>query len=290
MPQETANDFYGRLILQKTDGVGAVSVGTRTLFPPMLIDPSNPLNNNYPMLMSGASTMNHVTLGKRTPAIVFRGLWKPSYMTPANILSWIGNVNSVGDSDEYAMAVIDGEGNVRVYDGCRCAGITVAWDASTGPASMQGIMVEMAWLARYGDSDAPVPTTISTSGLSDYGQTTGVNEIDFNSTADAVAACSFSLVRVQKHLGETDQTLFMKQVASGPPSGGVQLTQYSKSTIVPSTGFTVKIGTSSGTRFDFNIYRELTHKAQVPDFAAVQRAYSLVDLAGSGSIATIAAF
>src|SRR5205807_2684211 len=66
-------------------------------------------------------------------------------------------LDSGGNSSEYAVGIHDGS-SLRVYDGAKCAQISLYQSAPSGP-----ILMDMRWVCIYGDSEKGAATVPSTS-------------------------------------------------------------------------------------------------------------------------------
>src|SRR5579871_4285912 len=175
-----SKDYRGLVMIQNiTSGSGQVVI------PAAMVSTNNPVNDAYPALINGSVYIANAVLGKKTPSVVISAPVKASWFTAAFINALLFSIDSYYDTDVFSVGIYDGA-LTRVFDGCKCVGITLSQNAVGGP-----ILCEIAFQAMYCSDDGgslPITPTSFTLGSTDPGYLTPVSQVDFGSTANDVIA------------------------------------------------------------------------------------------------------
>lgn len=232
--------YRGWMALKKTGGqTASPTVGTVYTFPVGVITPRNPNNINYMPVCNRLALPSVKVAGKKTPSVGVPAPLKASWHSAAFWNSFIGgsdsflNAAAQYNTDEYGIGVNDGS-DTRVYDGAHGVMFTLEQAAPGGV-----IMATLAWLARYGDSEAPTPTTFATAAP-DTGALLDVTNVSF-ATATDVHSWRLTVMRPQGYQMTADGTLYAATVEAGMLGGTLRLVQNKKGT-APTTTETITIG------------------------------------------------
>ena len=286
MPNTVSHDYKGWVVLKKTAGNGPGAVGTQYLIPTLVFEANNPVNTSYPVLINSAVSIVNGVIGKRTPNVTISTVMKGTSITANLLLSLLTAVDAFGDTDQYSIAVYDGL-NLRIFDECRCAGVVISASAIGG-----AIMVQMSFLARYGDSQAPYTTVFATPSI-DAGYLSPVSQVGLAGTADLATGFQVSLLRAQGYLAYFDQTIFMSGIASGMLTGTLALVQSPRASTVPNSSFILQLGVAgAGIQIQSYVNLDSFKRDHTPALGSMSNNFSLVDLnnfSGNGQAIVITA-
>lgn len=282
MSVHKSKDFLTWVAVQKTAGQATPTVGSQFSFPVGALQPRNPVNFTYPAVINSQGAPSVKVQGKKTPSVTIVGLpLKTSWWTGATGLNFVSDLiaastsflDSNNNSSEYAIGVGNSSTVIgtQVYDGGKCMQMSLYETAPGG-----GVTLDMGFLARYGDSEASVPTTFSTPST-DAGSLIDVSNVDFNSTADGVESWRLTLMRPQAYTMYCDGTIYSDALQSGAFGGTFTLTQASLATTIPSTTVTIKIGTTpNGISLVLNMQLDERVYDRAPSLGVITRTYSLI--------------
>lgn len=267
--------FLGYLALKKTAGQGTPAVGQQTNLMFGAVNPRNPNNIIYPSVVNKAGAASVRILGAKTPSIRIAGIpGKLSWLTPAFLNSLIILLDAANNSDEFGIGVHDGTG-LRVYDGAKCAQVSIYHTAGGG------VFIDLDFICRYGDNEAPVPTTFSTPST-DGGDAYGSADFSYNSTASEVDLWRLTIQRGQAFNKYSDGTRYSDVIQSGMAGGVITLQQSPNAATVPTTAMTIDVGASTtGVRFSLALSEDEAVKDVMPALLAKTRSYSLFNSSGA---------
>lgn len=263
----------------KTNGVAAgstyLATGAQVNIPIVGAAPYNPKNRIRPPLMDASAFLAYIIQAKKSPGFTFAAIMKSAWHTKllinSAVLSWDANNNS----DEFAWRFSDGT-STRDFVGCRCASVAIIGSGD----GRGGQLVRMDWLARQGESDATGAPAFS-AFVTDGGQATGIDEVDWTGTATGVRAHSINLMRVQIPDYQEDKTLFASRIESLGFYGSVTLQMDPDGTPPANIGgtATVKFGTTpNGVQYAMNIDNDHeTYPLDPSQLGTVTRQYELVN-------------
>ena len=285
MTSLSRQDYKGWCILRKTGGSGPLSVGTQIMVPCDHIICNNPTNTTYPLLINADASVSNAVLGKRTPNVTLQTAVKTSWWSANLLNSLLMSSDSDGNTDMYAVGIFDGAA-MRVFDGARCAGMTLGANAAGGATG-----IELPFLARYDSAQpgTPSPTTFTTPTV-DPGYLLPVSQINFANTADLVSAVQLQILRGQGYLPFFDQSLYMGGIGSGVATGTMSISQSPTATTTPSSGAILQVGTTgAGVQFACSLNLDNFKRDYMASLGSMADIYSLVDLSGAGNIVVISA-
>jgi hypothetical protein len=271
----------GSVILKKLAGSGILAVGTEILIPTAMVQPVNPKNNSYPGAINATDNESLKLLGNQTPAVSIRTFAKSSFLTANLLNSLLFSADAAGNTDKYAIQ-IKSQFRTRQYNLCRCAQIVEQQSASGG-----AVILDLAFAAIYGDSDSndPSPATFTTTPAPDGGSLIDKSQVKWNSTADQVKGHTLTLSRVQAPQFSDNGTLYAEEIASGPFSGSLMLTQSDTATTIPGSACTIQIGSAgAGVQFALNLNLDAPFTPQDFGFVMHNSGYKLFN---SGTVPVV---
>lgn len=292
---DVVHPYLGRVVLKKLDGGGPVSVGTQVVIPHAAAMPRNPQNISYYTGVNSSAYVSGDNQGKKTPSCTITTVANAAFLTAANLNSLIMYIstgsysatNDKGNTDTWSI-LLDDLYNPLVYDGAKCASIQLRQQSTGGP-----IAISLAFLCQYGDSEndgSLYPLTTFTSSSIEAGQIMDVTQVSWASTADKVQSLDVNLVRPQGYVFYDDGTRYAAGIASGMFGGDLTISQSTKYSTTPTTGFTLNIGTT-GNGISCAGLTKLNEYVQDLTMAPRTRVsqYSLYDSTNGGNPFTITA-
>lgn len=285
MSANTAHGNLGYGQLEKLGGSGAIVTGTEIFIPATVWMPRSPKNNAFPPMVNKSAFPANVVKGKRTPSCGFQSMWKTSWGTVNLFNSLMFSVDANGDNDRWSWRGFNGKTS-RIYDGARCAALSLASNAAGGP-----VLVECGFLA---ETDQGITSFIAPAGP-DAGYLVNAAQIDFGAaaTADLVSAWRINWIRGVGYDWYFNQTYYPAGTSTGLFSGTLQLIQSPEALVVPSTAITIRFHTGEpGALVLFASFSCLIfHDEDVEDinvgFGEVIRSYTFIDIAAGGNPAII---
>lgn len=280
--------FRGYIVMKLTTAATTGHTANTEIAIPGMAYPRNPLNRVRPGVVNSTGEPSIEALGKRTPTIRVVAFPKTSWLTPNFINSLILGLTAGGDTGAWGIVLNDGTSN-RVYDGCRCERLILTGNPVCGP-------IIMDFKAIYGDSEAAVPTTVSTPSV-DNGQVIKASECQWTSaTADNVREWGVVLERDQAWDMVADGTLYATAIRSGPLRGALTLGQDPDASNSPSSGDTssgtpvIKIGPSGGgIQLTLKVSNDEDETPHIPSIVTRTRSYGLIDLSDGAGMVAVAA-
>lgn len=282
-----SRDYQASVQIMKTAGSGSPTTGTCWTLPSVQVACSNPTNISLPFLVNSDANVRNSVLGKKTPSVVITTVLKPSFCSAALFNSLLFSSDTNHDTDTFAIRITDGESNVRVFSLAKCAGISISCQAVGG-----AIGIQLSFISVYGDTEGPAVTGWTTPAV-DPGALTPISQVDFNSTANAVMGFSLALNKTQTYNFQVDGTLYAQAVQSGPFSGSLSIAQKPAATVVPTTGCTIKLGsTGTGIQIASALVLGAMVRNYVPSLGTMANNYAIADLttAGPGQPVVITSF
>ena len=268
-------DDLGWIALKQTGGGG----GTQFGIPLKNTAPRNPSNNAYADVINNAAGPSVVTKGKKTPMIDIETLAHPTWFTQANLNALIGGSASFLDSNYYSYEFAVGMwepviNTQRVYDGTRFSRLRVVYNAGGSD-----IAVALSGIARYGDSEAPAPTSFSAPATVG-GQAYNTSDVAITG-ADQVTQVVMDLVRIQRFKPISDSTLFMGGTGSGRVFGTLTIVQEPTFGSTPSSTFSMQVGpATTGVKLSCGVNLDDVLRAFSTEDGKVGRTYSMVGFTG----------
>lgn len=303
--QTAERDFLGYLVGAKIGPTGSAQM----IVPASSARPRNPYNNAYMPSINNTQYPSLVVQGKRTPSLYWQACYKYSWVTAANINSWLFN-QTAGDTDTWSWGLYQATaGIMRRYDYAKCmqfdmgqsaAGgpincstawdVALAQDASSDPlaASLQGVGLAPSGVTSWNGYNFPTWTTPTT----DPGQLANVAQCSW-SGVNQVRSWRATLIRGQMPANFIDGTPFAADITSGMFSGVLTIEQSpSASSVISSTGTPVlTIGTTGlgGIGITFIVSADDLVQSKESAFGTVVRTYSLIALSTGGNPCTVVA-
>lgn len=302
--QTAERDFLGWLVGKKIGPSG----GSQINVPAAMWRPRNPLNNSYLPSFNNSAYPSIVVYGKRTPTFLFQAAWKRSWVTAANINSWLFNQTN-GDTDTWSWAARQATAGIyRRYDYGKCMQFDCGQASQGGPVS-----VSCAWDTVFGCDDANDPQILNMPGLAaapanvtswngytfptwtspstDAGQALAVDQVVW-SGVNQVRSWRLTLIRGQMPQHFIDGTVFAADITSGMFSGVLTIEQSpaATSTLVGAGALSVALGsTGNGVNIAYLLNQDDLVQSKETAFGTVVRTYSLFDITNGGNPATVTA-
>lgn len=268
----------GTVSIKKTGGSGPLANLTQIDLPAQVVQPFNPTNKTYLDAVNASQSTALVTAGNKTPAVAIRTYLKPSWSSSNFFKSLIEYIDATtGYTDTFAIRV-NTQVTTRIYSLAKCTGISIT---HTKQGNQPGpIIVDLGFVAIYGDSEDPSPPTFATAAIN-TGQTVSACQVVWNSTADQVKSFQLQMSRVQAYQFSDNGTCYADEISSGAADGGLALVQSITNTISPGSTATIKLGaTSSGIQIVLGVDLFNAFTPVDPGFVLYNAGYKL--FTGSG--------
>lgn len=286
----TPKNFLGYVQGKKLVGTGSPAVGTQVNIPVHSVNPRNPLNNIYSLMMNKAGFNAIVTRGRNTPSIGFSTSLKTSWCAGSGagaailtslISSFDTNAGSLNDADSWAWHTNDGttggSWSDRYFDTCRGAAMSLACSGSGGAISM-----DYAALAKTGAG-----STSFSAYSTDTGSMLDVSQVDFGASpaADLVDGWRVNLLRGEAYSMFFAQSYDPYDVDSGAFGGTLELVQSPQYTLTPGSSLVIRIGPIGSPVLTLTM--KVNFDEPVYDMSGglgrIIRRYTLIDTASGGN-------
>ena len=327
MANEYIPSYQGYVALQKTGGVGypatpAVQYG----FAAARIIPVNVLANMYPGVIGASSYPTVAYAGKKRAGYTIFAYCQPPKTGASNIVygmdaalfnALLFNLSGSPAATDKWSAKMYNTLQTRTWDWGRCSHVVIQGSGSGG-----GVVVQMGFLSRWGESEAPfgttlpdgeavpaAPTWFTPTAAELAGELDDVTDYDFRSdtksagsagagtfTADQVRSFTLHLVRGQGYVDYLDNTRSPKEIATGGFTGGLTLEQNPVASSIPSVSSTLRLHSNQGAAYTKAVKFALLLKEdshdQPMDAGIETRVtnYTLYDQSAGGNPATCSAF
>lgn len=259
MGQFSDKTFLGGGSLLKTAGQNSFApLAGAQIDIPGTYDPNNPDNWTYPPMLNAAAGQVNGVRGKLTPFFTIVSCWG-TWLTAAILNDLLGGsaswLDSFFDTSEYALNMHEPVLGNRIFEGGKCAGVDITYNAAGGP-----IAVAFHFPAIFGDNAGSLPSFAAYQTFAgEFYNTSNVSLTDLSGTAfDQMDTTTISLVRAQQQQQYSDGTLNPTAVTSGATGGVVTVVQSKTYQVeTPVNGLTFTIGGSgTGVRIRTKLNRD----------------------------------
>lgn len=290
MPNTYEPDYLGYGSMIKTAGsVANPAVSTQFDIPFARVIPYNLQGNAYPSVSNNSAYPSVRYQGKKRPGFTIVAAAKGSWFTADFVNGLLFNLStqaSLQQTDLWSLQLNNVVGT-RTWDWSRCTDLRITAAASGGP-----LMIQMGFLSRWGETEAPYGTTLpdgeavaaattfSAPAAGRTGEMADVVDYDFRSdtglsttsvgavwTATQVRGFTLSLLRGQGYVDYIEGTRYPKDIATGAFTGVLSLEQSPTADVIPSTTTTCRIYASGAgaPRFKFTLGLSLDSVEQAQD-------------------------
>lgn len=282
MSANVTHGFAGYLEGKKVSGSGTFT--GQLVIPYIETITDDPSNNTYMPMVNKALGPSLFVKGKHTPSLQIRTCLMSAWATVNALKSFIITTDANSDTDLWAFRSY--EEDTEILDGCRCAALSLAAEASGGP-----VACDMAWLV----TTTAGSTSFTGSGGSQFGEVYNAGQIDFGgtATADLVRSWRMNIARPNAYDFFFNRSYFANDISSGQAGGTFSLVQSAKAATIPSAAITIRLYTGDpgsqtlAMTLACNINLDTKRRARNVGFGMVERYYSMIDTAAGGVPVTI---
>lgn len=329
MANEYITSANGYVLLQKTAGTTGgttndPAAGTTWAFPTTRVVTANVLANMYPGVMNATLYPTVAYQGKKRPGVTLFMLCKPpktaggiTYGLDSALLnSLLFNLSGTpARTDRFSILLNNGVQASRVWDWARCTHVVITAGGSGGAA-----VVQMGFLSRYGETEAPygtllpsgetypaapvwpTPTAANAAGELDDSidydwrsdSNKGVTATGAVWTASDVRGFTLHLLRAQNYVDYMDNAKNAKEIATGGLTGALTIDQNPVAASIPSTSANLRLHSNGSTNQGIAIATLLNkdHVEQPMEMGieTLSTTYTLIDLSAGGNPALCTAF